>query len=180
MSFPPSDKRPRGNDTDMQSVLIGHPDASGWQESGITPVFAEGNPGVVLTAEQIRFLAAQLMTGDMVCIPFPEQPSPTVHQLLGGRVLLSEIDFTLTVDSQEKTIPYQEFEMLRFFVRNREQAFSREAIFRGAWGHEPNGANLRTIDSHIKSARRHLKPYNLIYTRFGFGYGLSEHLENAT
>lgn len=69
----------------------------------------------------------------------------------------------------EKITP-KEFELLLFFLTNREIIHSREHIMRQVWGGQT--VTSRAVDTNITRLRQKLGPYgNNIVTRLGFGYG---------
>jgi two-component system, OmpR family, alkaline phosphatase synthesis response regulator PhoP len=71
-----------------------------------------------------------------------------------------------------------EFQLLRFFVRNRGKVLSRTELLENVWGEQNSVVSLRTIDTHIASIRKKLgddalKP-GLILNIRGVGYKLTE------
>ena len=73
---------------------------------------------------------------------------------------------------QEKTVKLspKEFLLLQFFASHPGQALSRERILEKVWGADFFGGD-RTVDTHVKSLRRQIKPYDrLICTVWGCGY----------
>lgn len=72
----------------------------------------------------------------------------------------------------EKAVPLtcKDFELLLYLVRNPNKALSRDTLLNDVWGDDFLGSD-RTVDTHIKALRDHLKPYdNYIATVWGFGY----------
>ncbi|MCC5911757.1 MAG: response regulator transcription factor [Clostridiaceae bacterium] len=64
----------------------------------------------------------------------------------------------------------KEYDLLLFFVHNKEQALSREIILDGVWGYDYYG-DLRTVDTHVKRLRQKLsKMGEQIKTVRGIGY----------
>lgn len=63
-----------------------------------------------------------------------------------------------------------EFDLLYRFVAHPGVVFSRERLMREVWGYN-DSAGARTVDSHVASLRRKLRP-DLIRTVHGVGYGL--------
>lgn len=67
-----------------------------------------------------------------------------------------------------------EFDILLFFLTNRNRIFSREEIIQQVWG-QNTIITTRTIDTNIARLRKKIGPYgNNIVTRPGFGYGFKE------
>ncbi len=56
---------------------------------------------------------------------------------------------------QDAELTHKEFEMLRLFMQNKNQVFSREQLLNRVWGYDYEG-NTRTVDTHIKTLRQKL------------------------
>lgn len=77
---------------------------------------------------------------------------------------------TLIIDDQEVKLTPKEYELLTYFIKNQNQALSREQLLNKLWGYDFYGDD-RTIDTHIKMLRNNLGKYrNLIITVRGMGY----------
>ncbi len=64
----------------------------------------------------------------------------------------------------------KEYDLLFYFIRNRDIALSRERIIKDVWGYDFFGDD-RTLDTHIKLLRKHLGEYSkLIVTLRSMGY----------
>ncbi len=77
---------------------------------------------------------------------------------------------------REVNLGKQEFRLLEYLVRHKNEAVSREAIARDVW-HEPNGIVTNTVDVCINSLRKKLEGpelKKLIYTVRGVGYSLND------
>lgn len=71
-----------------------------------------------------------------------------------------------------------EFQLLRYFVRNRGKVLSRAELLEHVWGENNVVISLRTIDSHIASIRKKLED-NLSDPKFiinirGVGYKMAD------
>lgn len=74
------------------------------------------------------------------------------------------------VDSRVVKLTPKEYDLLLFLMRNPNKAFSRDTLLNEVWGNDLFVSD-RTIDTHIKSLRENLKPYQrYIATVWGFGY----------
>lgn len=84
-----------------------------------------------------------------------------------------KIDLTarsVTVDGKPAELTPKEYELLFFFVKNKNIALSRETLLSEVWGYDFFGDD-RTVDSHVKTLRGHLGGYkDLIVTLRGVGY----------
>lgn len=85
-------------------------------------------------------------------------------------LVVDEEAHIVTVDKNEVYLSPKEFELLTYFIRNRDISLSREKILNAVWGIDYFG-DLRTVDTHIKRLREKLgdKSY-LISTVRGSGY----------
>ncbi|MGA5817636.1 winged helix-turn-helix domain-containing protein [Kitasatospora sp. NPDC094028] len=64
---------------------------------------------------------------------------------------------TVTVDGQQLTLPYLEFELLAHLVGNPLRVHSRRQLMEAVWG-RPDTGDTRTIATHIARLRRKLGP----------------------
>ncbi|MEV7941971.1 MULTISPECIES: winged helix-turn-helix domain-containing protein [unclassified Kitasatospora] len=64
---------------------------------------------------------------------------------------------TVTVDGQQLTLPYLEFELLAHLVDNPLRVHSRRQLMEAVWG-RPDTGDTRTIATHIARIRRKLGP----------------------
>ena len=78
----------------------------------------------------------------------------------------------MTVDGQEVTLAYKEFELLHYFLQNKGIVLSREQLMQTVWGFDYEGES-RTVDMHVKTLRQKLgRGGELIQTVRGVGYKL--------
>jgi len=85
-------------------------------------------------------------------------------------LLINTISRSVYVDDKEIPLSPKEYELLLFLAENPNKAFSRNTLLNNVWGYDFLGSD-RTVDTHIKLLREHLKPYNdFIITVWGFGY----------
>ncbi|MFH8385107.1 winged helix-turn-helix domain-containing protein [Kitasatospora sp. NPDC018058] len=86
--------------------------------------------------------------------PIPEPQSSTDPD--NGLVVNAE-QRTVTVDGQQLTMPYLEFELLAHLVGNPLRVHSRRQLMETVWG-RPDTGDTRTIATHIARIRRKLGP----------------------
>ena len=83
------------------------------------------------------------------------------------------IDFTariVTIDGAVAPLSPKEYDLLFYFVRNRNIALSREKLICEVWGYDFYGSD-RTLDTHVKLLRKSIGAYSdLIVTLRGVGY----------
>lgn len=74
------------------------------------------------------------------------------------------------VDNKQINLTPKEYDLLKYFVQNKNIALSREQLLSAVWGYDFYGDD-RTIDTHIKTLRKNLGKYGkLITTVRGMGY----------
>lgn len=79
-----------------------------------------------------------------------------------------------TLDGEHLNLTKTEFELLLFFLTNRNRIFSREEIIQKVWPVDVV-VTTRTIDTNITRLRKKIGRYgNYIITRLGFGYGFKD------
>ena len=78
------------------------------------------------------------------------------------------------VDGVKKDLAPKEYELLQYFVLNKNIALSREKILNEVWGYDFFGED-RTVDTHVKMLRNNLGKYrDKIVTVRGMGYKFEE------
>lgn len=94
-----------------------------------------------------------------------------------GGIVLDKIAHEVRVDGETVDLSFKEFELLEYFLQNKEIALSREKILNSVWNYDYFG-DARTIDTHVKKLRSKLgHKGDLIKTIWGMGYKLSEDSE---
>ncbi len=83
------------------------------------------------------------------------------------------VDFTariVTLDGAELPLSPKEYDLLFYFVRNRNIALSREKLISDVWGYDFYGSD-RTLDTHIKLLRKSIGRFaKCVVTLRGVGY----------
>jgi two-component system phosphate regulon response regulator PhoB len=80
------------------------------------------------------------------------------------------------INNHEVSLSRKEFDLLLFFMSNRDRIHSREEIMNRIWGRVE--VTDRAIDTTVARLRRKIVPYGAhIVTRLGFGYGFRSDLE---
>lgn len=83
---------------------------------------------------------------------------------------LNRNEKTCYINGQEIPLTRKEFDLLLFFLVNRERIHSREEIMSQVWDNVE--VTTRTVDTNLARLRQKIKPYGAnIVTRTGFGYG---------
>lgn len=147
-------------------------------------------PIVMLTAkseERDELLGFELGVDEYITKPFsPKVLTARVGAILKrtqgdpGEVLningieIDKMAHIVKVDGEVVELSYKEFELLTFFVENKDVALSREKILNNVWNYDYFG-DARTIDTHVKKLRSKLGAKGeMIKTIWGLGYKFGE------
>lgn len=91
-----------------------------------------------------------------------------------GGVSINRGAHTVTANGQPVELSFKEFELLEYFMQNRNLALSRENILSNVWDYDYYG-DARTIDTHVKKLRAKLGSCGeQIKTIWGMGYKFEE------
>jgi len=94
-------------------------------------------------------------------------------QTFGG-VTIDRAAHTVSADGAPVELSFKEFELLDYFMQNKNIALSRENILQNVWDYDYFG-DARTIDTHVKKLRAKLgKCGEQIKTIWGMGYKFEE------
>ena len=78
------------------------------------------------------------------------------------------------IDNEKVDLNPKEYELIVYFIKNKDIVLSRETLLRTIWGDEYFG-DTRTVDTHINRLRNKLGKASLyLKTIRGFGYKLGE------
>ncbi len=76
----------------------------------------------------------------------------------------------VTIESKEVNLTPKEYELLTYFIKNKNVALSREQLLNSVWDYDYYGDD-RTVDTHVKMLRKSLGKYrDLIRTVREVGY----------
>lgn len=91
--------------------------------------------------------------------------------LIAGDITINITKHIVTVNNEVIDLSFKEFELLTYFVRNKNIALSREKILSKVWDYDYFG-DARTIDTHVKKLRQKIGPVcgEYIKTIWGLGY----------
>ena len=91
-----------------------------------------------------------------------------------GGVELDRSAHTVRANGEPVDLSFKEFELLDYFIANKNIALSRENILNNVWDFDYFG-DSRTIDTHVKKLRAKLGECgNQIKTIWGMGYKFEE------
>lgn len=95
---------------------------------------------------------------------------PANNQFIYDKLIVDFDARTISIDNKEIKVTPKEYELLVYFINNKNIALSREKLLNQIWGYDFYGDD-RTIDTHIKMLRNSLGEYrDLIVTVRGMGY----------
>ena len=152
-----------------------------------------GLPVIMLTArtgESDRVAGLDLGADDYVTKPFSlRELSARVRAVLrrrmaavtvkpaiyrGGRLVADFDAVAVSVDGAAVRLTRREFELLRFFVENRNRVVSRDRLLERVWGYD-RFIETRSVDVHVGRLRAKLGPVgSQIETVVGLGYRFVE------
>lgn len=91
-----------------------------------------------------------------------------------GKVTINKAAHTVKADGADVELSFKEFELLEYFINNKNIALSRDNILNNVWNYDYFG-DSRTIDTHVKKLRAKLGACgNQIKTIWGMGYKFTE------
>ena len=91
-----------------------------------------------------------------------------------GGIVIDKSAHEVYVDGERIELSFKEFELLVYFIENKEIALSREKILGSVWNYDYFG-DARTIDTHVKKLRSKLMGRgDMIKTVWGVGYKFEE------
>lgn len=92
---------------------------------------------------------------------------------LGG-IVFDDSKHIVTSNGEQCTLTYKEYELLKYLLKNKGMALTRENIILNVWGYDFEGES-RTVDMHITTLRQKLGDCgNLIKTVRNVGYKAGE------
>lgn len=85
-------------------------------------------------------------------------------------IKLDDIAHDVYIDGEKIYLTPKEYDLLKYFIDNKNIALSRENLLSHIWGYDFYGDD-RTVDTHVKTLRKHLGKYkDMIVTVRGMGY----------
>lgn len=142
-------------------------------------------PFIFLSArsdEYDKLLGFDLGVDDYVTKPFsPKELVARVKAVIkrsGGNkkvfkingLVLDDQAHDVFIDDEKIALTPKEYDLLKYFIINKNVALSREVLLSNVWGYDFYGED-RTVDTHIKTLRKNLGEYgDYITTVRGVGY----------
>lgn len=93
------------------------------------------------------------------------------HEVIAiENLIIDKKSHKVLLHNTELFLSPKEYDLLLFFIHNKNQALSREIILDGVWGYDYYG-DLRTVDTHVKRLRQKIDEMGQrIVTVRGYGY----------
>ena len=88
-----------------------------------------------------------------------------------GKLCVDLQSHKISLDGSEVLLTLKEYELLEYFIRNRNIALTRERLIEQVWGYDYEG-DTRTVDVHVASIRRKLDLGKQLKTVYKLGYRL--------
>jgi len=141
-------------------------------------------PFILLSArgeEYDKLIGFELGIDDYVTKPFSpkelvarikaitkRKDTKSIVQIKG--IKLDNVAHDVYIDDKKINLTPKEYDLLKYFIDNKNVALSRETLLSNIWGYDFYGDD-RTIDTHVKTLRKQLGKYkNFIVTVRGMGY----------
>jgi len=182
---------------DLLLLDLGLPDGDGLELCRELREAGDQTPVIVLTArgeptERVRGLEAG--ADDYLAKPFhlPElvarmqallrrvsmaaaTDEPEPDQITMGPVWLDTVTRRAGVGEEQVNLKKREFELLAFFLRNPERAWTRLQLLENVWG-DNYACELRAVDLNVARLRAQLEKHapRMVHTVWGVGYRMSE------
>ena len=91
-----------------------------------------------------------------------------------GQIVFDDSNHIVTSCGEECNLTFKEYELLKYLLKNKGMALTRENIILNVWGYDFEGES-RTVDMHITTLRQKLGSCgNLIKTVRNVGYKAGE------
>lgn len=99
---------------------------------------------------------------------YGKQTKPDILEI--GPITINNESYQVKLNNEPISLTKKEYGLLLTLAENNGRVLTREQLLHIVWGEEHQSSE-RTIDTHIKTLRLKMGPYeNLIETVWGFGY----------
>jgi len=178
---------------DLWILDIMLPDIDGYEIIKAVKAYNKNTPVIFMSArneELDRVVGLELGSDDYLSKPFlPRELIIRTNKLLErisaadkeeahqisddlnmGGYLISKKQRTVIIGSEEVILTKKEFELLYYFIENKNNLVSREQILDTVWGDDYFGSD-RVVDDVIRRLRKKMDRFT-IETVYGYGYKL--------
>ena len=85
-------------------------------------------------------------------------------------LVIDDLAHEVMIDGKNVVLTPKEYDLLKYFMQNKNIALSRDTILTNMWGYDFYG-DERSVDTHVKTLRNNLGKYrDVIKTVRGMGY----------
>lgn len=131
----------------------------------LTQAFDLGADDYVVKTARPRELVARILSKIRRLEEREEEP----EQLTCGNLVLDNRKLEASIDGQTLPLSVLEFNLIQFFVKNKDRVMSRQQILEGVW--KDAIVSNRTIDTHMVYLRKKLSGFShSLSTVYGAGY----------
>lgn len=173
------------NDIDLVILDVMMPKMDGWEVCREIRKYSQV-PVIMLTArgsEQDELKGFELGVDEYISKPFSpkilvarvqailRRSSPATDGIIEiGEISLNKTAHEVFIKGEKVELSFKEFELLAYFMENKDIALSRERILNHVWNYDYFG-DARTIDTHVKKLRNKMGDCgDYITTIWGMGY----------
>lgn len=89
------------------------------------------------------------------------------------QIVMNLVEHTVYKQGEQIQLTLKEFQLLKFFLENKNIALSREMIINAVWEENYIDVDERVVDVHVKKLRNKLKAFSIMSLR-GLGYKWNE------
>jgi two-component system alkaline phosphatase synthesis response regulator PhoP len=87
---------------------------------------------------------------------FKEEKVEVSESLSFGDINMDLKQYRVTIKQKEIELTKMEFDLLKFFILNKEQALSRDTILNSIWGFNYDGTT-RIVDVHVYNLKKKIE-----------------------
>jgi DNA-binding response OmpR family regulator len=103
---------------------------------------------------------------------FKEEKKQDTEILSFGDITMDLKQYRVMIQKKEIEFTKMEFDLLKFFIINKEQALSRDTILNSIWGFNYDGTT-RIVDVHVYNLKKKIEDSNCFFKPVrGVGYSL--------
>jgi DNA-binding response OmpR family regulator len=103
---------------------------------------------------------------------FDQDKKQQANNITFGDISLDLRQFTVKINDRPINLTKMEFDLLKFFILNKEQALTRDGILNSIWGFNYDGTT-RIVDVHVYNLKRKLAQSSAYFKPIrGVGYSL--------
>lgn len=102
------------------------------------------------------------MSLTQIILPKPIKTYKNQIEQITPEVVIDFRKMEVTYNGEVINVPTKEYDLLLFFLKNREKPLTREVILQNVWNNAKDERSNRVIDSTIKNLRKRLQLQNIV------------------